>query len=152
MVLRRVTAVLKEKRPELDLNVWYLDDGTLVGSRDELRTAIEILGSDEVKALGLNLNLGKCELWWPSGDQAFTGFDATIKRKDSRGVQILRVPVGNKEYILETIGQKRAEMANTLQVLPSVDDAHIEFTLLRACLGASKLIYTLRCLSPTPMV
>ena len=74
LALRRATAALRERCPDLDLNAWYLDDGTLVGPRNSLVRALEFLGGPDAQALGLQLNLAKCELWWPSGDQAFPDF------------------------------------------------------------------------------
>ena len=50
--------------PGLRLNLWYLDDGTLVGSPESvaqaLRTLEELLGEK-----GMCLNQGKTKLWAP---------------------------------------------------------------------------------------
>ncbi len=46
----------------LTANVWYLDDGTIVGNRIEVEKALKII-KDESENTGLNLNLNKCELW-----------------------------------------------------------------------------------------
>ena len=45
---------------DLLLNVWYLDDGCVAGSRKSLLRVLEILHS-EGALLGLQLNLRKCE-------------------------------------------------------------------------------------------
>ena len=39
-----------------------------------------------------------------------------------------------------------------MEKLPSLEDGHLEFTLLRACLGACRLIYVLRGIGVTPAV
>ena len=48
-----------------------VDDGTLVGTRQSLIAVLDYLHRSEVLDLGLKLNLRKCEVWWPSGDQTF---------------------------------------------------------------------------------
>ena len=64
----------------LTLNAWFLDDGTLAGSIPEVLKALELLKTHG-GYLGLQLNLGKCELWWPSGRlEQWDGFDAEIIR------------------------------------------------------------------------
>jgi hypothetical protein len=48
----------------LHLNCWYLDDGHLVGTAEDLALAATIL-TTEGPALGLHLNLSKRTLWGP---------------------------------------------------------------------------------------
>ena len=49
------------------LHLWYLDDGTFIGSKSSL---LKLLDSFSIHGprFGLHLNLSKCELFWPSGD------------------------------------------------------------------------------------
>jgi hypothetical protein len=49
----------------LDLNAWYLDDGTLIGPIPKLMEALELI-KRRSKSFELKLNLSKCEIWWPS--------------------------------------------------------------------------------------
>ena len=61
MVIHRVIAEIHQQCSDLPLNKWYLDDGIMGGSTDDIARALSIiekLGPD----LGLNLNLAKCEL------------------------------------------------------------------------------------------
>ena len=56
--------------PGVLLSLWYLDDGTIAGSRPavmELLHHIESLGP----SFGLFLNKKKFELFWPAGDQTY---------------------------------------------------------------------------------
>ena len=59
--------IIEEIKKECDLllNVWYLDDGTLLGTAPEIAKALEIIQKKGPK-LGLHLNLSKCEIFWPS--------------------------------------------------------------------------------------
>ena len=52
---------------DLLLQVWYLDDGSLAGTRSAVLWAIEEMGP----ALGLNVNLAKCELFSRKGNTSF---------------------------------------------------------------------------------
>ena len=149
LLLRKVTRALQMKCPNLDLNSWYLDDGTLIGKRAQVVEALEYLCGPEVQALGLHINLSKCELWWPSGDAGFLEFPPGIKRAPPDGTEILKVPVGCETFTLSSL-QRRIDQANEiLAKLPQLEDKHVEFTLLRACLGACKLVYFLRGVPPS---
>ena len=48
----------------LALDIWFFDDGTLIGSKADLLKALDIL-STEGKQTGLEVNFEKCELFWP---------------------------------------------------------------------------------------
>ena len=81
--------------PNVLLSLWYLDDGTIIGSRPavlELLHHIEILGP----SFGLFLNKKKCELYWPAGDQSFSDFPSEIRRP-SAGLDLLGSPVWGSE-------------------------------------------------------
>ena len=67
LLLRKVSAQIRHRWPDLKLHVWYLDDGTLVGNRESLKQILDFLGSSPVEELGLKLNRRKCELLWPKG-------------------------------------------------------------------------------------
>ena len=47
------------------MSAWYLDDGTLVGTRATLAAVLEELNGEDTKRLGLELNMKKTEVWWP---------------------------------------------------------------------------------------
>ena len=75
-----VVLELVDKIGQIDgiaLSVWYLDDGTFIGKRSAILSFLDKLisiGPD----LGLHLNLSKCEICWPTGDQSFSEFLAEI--------------------------------------------------------------------------
>ena len=76
--------------PGLEMQLWYLDDGALVGTRDSILSFLDRLQA-QGPAFGLRINLEKCELFWPSGDQDFASFDSNIHRIDitSTGAELL---------------------------------------------------------------
>ena len=62
LVLQVLVDMLKTKFPDLDLHAWYLDDGTIVGTKETLLLLLPILVEEGAK-LGLNLNREKTIIW-----------------------------------------------------------------------------------------
>ena len=60
------------------LSLWYLDDGTFIGSRSSLLALLSCF-TQSGPSFGLHINLSKCELYWPSGDSSFPEFPHAIK-------------------------------------------------------------------------
>ena len=50
--------------PELAFNLWYLDDGHLVGTWAQLELSLAIIQAEGAK-LGVALNTKKCQVWGP---------------------------------------------------------------------------------------
>jgi hypothetical protein len=59
IVLQPFSQRIQEECPDFLLNVWYLDDGVLVGTRETLQHALDILENDS-PPLCLHLNRHKC--------------------------------------------------------------------------------------------
>ena len=57
--LRRITSAIKERFPHLAMQLWYLDDGVLIGKRDDLAAVLFYLGTDAVQEMGFHLSLSK---------------------------------------------------------------------------------------------
>ena len=54
--------------PGIITQLWYLDDVTFVGSRHAASTFLNSLDQNGA-AFGIHLNINKCEVFWPSGNQ-----------------------------------------------------------------------------------
>ena len=80
--------------PNLNFQLWYLDDGTLVGPRNVVASIFEML-QERGPSFGLHVNIGKCEVYWPSGDQSFPVFHPDIQRVglSEGGIEFLGSPV-----------------------------------------------------------
>ena len=63
----------------LCFQLWYLDDGILVGSPTALSSFLDVLQL-QGPSFGLHPNLSKCEVFWPSGDKSFVDFPPAVKR------------------------------------------------------------------------
>ena len=73
--------------PDLKAQLWYLDDGTFIGSRD----AVSVY---RILWLKRDLNLER-EVSWPSSDQEFPKFDSRVRRINinSSGSEFLGSPI-----------------------------------------------------------
>jgi hypothetical protein len=133
-------------------NSWYLDDGTLIGHVDTLRTALNILKCDS-SSLGLKLNLTKCYFYWPKiCPRTVDLFPDIPIRHDthadpgSRGIMVLGCPVGPLKYISASVNERVNKIENLLDKITIFDDPQLELILLRSCIGMPKFNFILRCL------
>ena len=60
-------------------SLWYLDDGTFVGTRQAVKMLLDAL-LQQGPSYGLLVTVDKCEVFWPSGDQTVPKFPSEIKR------------------------------------------------------------------------
>ena len=51
----------------IKLNVWYADDGTIIGDITSVASAVRIM-EEEGPKIGFHLCKEKCEIWWLSHD------------------------------------------------------------------------------------
>jgi len=141
--------VLKIKdRCLLDLNVWYLDDGTLIGDREEVleaATMIQELGPE----YGLHINTRKCELYWPTPDEdGWSEFPTEFVRCSSEGVDLLGAPIGSPAYIQNFTAERLDKICSLLSTMELMDAPQESLLLLRYCTGMPKFIYLLRTCKP----
>ena len=129
------------------LSLWYLDDGTIVGSRPAV---LELLHHSESlgPSFGLFLNKKKCELFWPAGDQSFSDFPSEICRP-STGLDLLGSPVwGSEDFYNSYFASKVDRTLHFHSLLSFLEDPQCEFHLLRSCLSICKISHLLRTVPP----
>ena len=64
-VLQSLVLMIEKRVPSLDVHVWYLDDGTIIGDIPLVARALSII-EEFGPRLGAHLNLEKYEIWWLS--------------------------------------------------------------------------------------
>src|SRR6476659_2112648 len=94
LVLHPLALKIQAEFPDLDLCVFYLDDGTITGGVDDVHKVFLLL-EHEGPALGLHLNVKKNEIWWPNRAGA-DPFPADVDRVGNEGVKLLGAPIGTK--------------------------------------------------------
>ena len=135
---------IKAEVPGLALNAWYLDDGTLVGSPEDLAAALHIVERNG-PSLGLHLNRSKSLLFIPEEVVASNSplpSDIPITR---RGFCLLGPP----DYCEEIFTDRNARVRVSLVALRDMGDSQPETTLLRSCLALPKVSFILRTCPPT---
>ena len=128
-------------------NVWYLDDGCLVGSPEAVMQAFSFL-QKEFTALGLTLNASKCKLWGPGAHLAAqeTGVPIVPWSPDS-GILLLGTPIsypGSSAFLGQQWAAKAAEIEEAANRITQVLDSQVAHHLLRKCLDSCKVNHLLR--------
>ena len=158
LVLHPIVLQIEEQVPTLDLNAWFLDDGTLVGSGAELSQVVDIL-LEEGPPKGLILStaatvkaplLPKTTLWSKldvTGEEDPLG--KGIPRVRGLGITLLGAPLGHEGYEREIFQTKVYKVQQITSLLPDLQDPHTEFCLLKSCLSLPKIMFLLRTVDTT---
>ena len=115
-----------------------------------LSWALDILLS-RGPSFGLRVNVNKCEIFWPSGDQDFLEFDPEIQRtvRVSNGVDFLGSPVyGSDTYFVSSVSKQIDKILHQQIQLSVLDDPQVELHLLRSCLDSCKMNHIIRTMPP----
>jgi hypothetical protein len=145
-VLHPLALKIEAEFPNLDLCVWYLDDGTIIGSVEDVHKVFELIQKDG-PALGLHLNVKKNEIWWPNRASS-DPFPADVDRVDNAGVKLLGAPIGTKAFTTDFVQKKLDALDAVCKLLREVNDAQVEFALFRGCLAYNKINHLLRTCPP----
>ncbi|KAJ0856068.1 putative reverse transcriptase domain, DNA/RNA polymerase superfamily [Helianthus annuus] len=152
LVLHPLVHQIRDKC-KLLLHAWYLDDGTVIGGSEEVARVLDIIKVSG-PALGLELNIKKTELFWPSCDGS--KFREGLFPKDIGrplvGVKLLGGAVSRDASFISGLAKKRAAKAvDLMRLLPILGDPQSELLLLRSCMGIAKLFFGLRTCQPVHM-
>jgi len=146
LVLHPLALKIEAEFPDLDLCVWYLDDGTIIGSVADVHKVFELIQRDG-PALGLHLNVKKNEIWWPSRASP-DPFPADVDRVNNAGVKLLGAPIGTKAFTTDFVKKKLDALNSVYKLLRDVNNAQVEFALFRGCLAYNKINHLLRTCPP----
>ena len=125
--------------------LWYLDDGTFIGTRDAVSRMLKAL-DEKGPEFGVYVNLSKCEVLWPSGDQAFPEFDSRVRRVQVilSGSELLGSPiVGSDDFFDDFFKARVNRILEAQSHLSDLHDPHVELHLLRSCLSVCKMNHLL---------
>ena len=148
LVLQPLINRLKQICPRLLMNGWDLDDGTLIGNRGDLQRAFDFLVASG-PAVGLHLNAAKSRVW--CGDASLTNPDPLERQvpcSQPSGYELLGAPVGDISFSREVVDERILKISNLFDLLPSLNNSHVSFTLLRYCFSLPKFAYCLRTCDP----
>ncbi|KAL8167613.1 hypothetical protein V2J09_009112 [Rumex salicifolius] len=131
---------------KLALQVWYLDDGTIVEDTLMVAKARDIIRADW-SARGLFLNVDKTELFWPVEDPRSNveGVFPIIISRPCGGVKLIGDCVSLDMGFFGDLGLKRvSKTIELIEVVNRLNDPQCELLLLHNCAGVMKLYYALR--------
>ena len=146
LVLHPLALRIRDDFPHLNLGVWYLDDGTIIGDVDDVFKVFQFIES-EGPARGLFLNVKKNEIWWPTRASS-DPFPAEVDRVENAGVKLLGAPIGSREFTTEFVKKKLKALDEVCKALREVNDTQVEFGLFRGCLSYNKINHLLRTCPP----
>ena len=138
---------IKAEVPSIALNAWYLDDGTFVGTSEDLSAALHIVERDG-PSVGLHLNRGKSQLFVPRESDASRSSlppDIPITRE---GFCLLGCPIGPLSFCEKVCQDRVAKIGVSLKTLHDLGDSQMETVLLRSCFALPKFSYLLRTVPP----
>ena len=129
--------------PGIDLSLFYLDDGVVAGDVAAVVAALRHV-QERGAALGLSLNLAKCELitvgelpeaallpHFPP--ELLRSPDASSRVQQS--FELLGAPIGDAPFVSSHTAARVAAARPLLQALGELEDPHISLRLLRFCAG-----------------
>ena len=148
--------------------VWYLDDGTIMGSPKEVARGYQLVAQKCAK-WGLSVNAGKCEVialarqeldalrraGLPMGvaDDGRETQDAQpgtcFRRIPGGDFELLGAPIGSKAHCEEWMRLKVQEFFPLLRALKGMQDSQVAASLLRQCGAFSRVVFYMRCTGHT---
>ena len=148
LAIQPMIAKIKSTVEGLDMNAWFLDDGTFIGTIEQIGQVISLL-EEHGPSIGFHLNHSKCELWWPSMDHdRLRILPASFKRVTAGGLEVLGCPIGHPDYVQGIVNDRIDKIAFILERMHDLNDSQLEIYLLRASVGLPRLIYALRTCDP----
>ena len=143
LALHPIVKIIQLEVPGLLINSWYLDDGTLRGSLDNLAAALSIIESPRGLFLNRSKSLIAAPPNFPIAHPLLSDIPVT-----SEGFTLLGSPLGSAEFCLESASGRVMKVQNSLHRLSDLQNSQIETTLLRSCLSLPKLVHLLRTCPP----
>ena len=133
-----------EAKPELAC--FYLDDGLVAGTLEQVDKALQIL-QKETAELGLTLRPDKCQTHVLDSAQNTLplGWGLEGMRPPLYNGDFLGAPFGTEEHCQEFVDRKVAQLEKKAELLADLQDRQVAMVLLRQCMGFCKVTHLMRC-------
>ena len=129
-------------RSHLLTQLWYLDDGVLVGEPLEVRKALDILAEVGPK-WELFLNLSKCEIITPPASPHISTLFHDVPSEKIRydgNFDILGTPVGSADHCTDFLRTYAIEPASDTLEATTLIDPQVALSLVRQCAGFCQMV------------
>ena len=137
---------IQKTSPELQQHSWYLDDGVLVGSEDDLIRSWDLLcqlGPDR----GLHVRVDKCQLW---STVDLDRLDIRKKQNDISGLEGFGAALGTPEFVCMKLNERIGKIGVIFEKLDYLDDPQCALGIRRHCIGSPK--WCILCVVKRPQV
>ena len=138
----------------LDLAFFYLDDGVIAGDVRAVVRALQLV-QRRAPALGLRLNLSKCEVVG-AGLLSESAVSQLLPlellqgaSRFQRSLDLLGAAIGDDAFVSAHTNARVEAAAPLLDALAQLEDAQVGLRLLRSCAGYTRLVHSMRCAPPT---
>ena len=134
LVLKVIVDAIEEELPNLILNAWYLNDGHIIGTKEELASAVDIIVR-EGESRGLTLSRAatvlppsspKSVVWSPLDGVGEADQDplrrGIPKVRAGDGIVVLWAPVGYHGFVKEKFNARVEKIRAVVELLPLVKD------------------------------
>lgn len=145
VTIHEIVLEIQHEIPELDLNIWFFDDSNIMGKATDLLKAYEIIKT-RGPSVGFFMRPDKSILLSPSSNYNILKiFPAEIQRELNGGTDIMKSPIGTREfcenYILKKIKKLKLTIDNIAENL--TDYPLMALQLLEYCAGFPRIGYVL---------
>ena len=143
-----INSIIRSLKSEI--NLWYLDDGTLAGDPCTVFEDFQNIINYSSK-IGLNINFSKCELSFLNGNSdmilsSFQNLNSEFYKVsiiDKNSLILLGCPFYDQE--ISKVIRTKIETFKKLTINLSFIDSHIAYFLLRHSFSVPRITYLLRC-------
>ena len=112
--------------------------------------------SSQGPAVSLHLNASKCSIWCgddlPVSVNAIDPLLRSVPRASAAGFNPLGAPIGNIPFSRDTVTTRVEKLSSIYELLPSLNNSQIEFSIFRFCFSSPKLLYCLRTIEPASLL
>lgn len=148
LVLNVLIKKIQVACPNALANNWYLDDGVVIGTHEELRTVIALI-EEHGPPLGLHLSRSKSEIWWPApNDTEWLFYPEGIAMVRDDGVKLLGSPIGSADFANRLLLKRIHKIDALFTEVRKLEEPQVQFCLLRSCVGFPKIAFSLRTCPP----
>jgi hypothetical protein len=145
LTLHPIIKSLKDIISNLKLNAWYMDDGTIAGTFNDVNQAISYL-KDSLPSISLSLNLNKSYIQcsgyrFPNNVQESI---IPIENIKLANFEVLGSPVGSENYCNTRMTSKMDKFIHMFDCLTKLENSQVALALLRYTLSYGKLIFYMR--------
>jgi hypothetical protein len=131
--------------PDMALNVWFIDDGSLAGDMDDAKKALDLF-EDQGPSRGLHLNRGKCQIVWASGKpHPEDPFPKEMLRYEDENMDMLGSAIGSEEHTNRWVEDKVNKKAIPIfENLKELNDPQASFIILSYCASFCRMVFFMR--------